>query len=181
MRVVALAVGFVKLFDDRARGATLSMDNRYRYLLWRGWDDRPRLGFVMLNPSTADADIDDQTIRQCCKYARRDGYGGIVVANLFAFRTKDPLILRDAHRAGVDVAGPANDGYIQTLAVDQAIADVVCAWGVLPGWANDRLAVVDRILAEHRERLLSFGVTQGGHPKHPARLAGELPLLEFVP
>ena len=83
-----------QLFQNADRGATISTDGRYRYDLWRQWEPGPRLGFIMCNPSTADADLDDPTIRRCVGFARREGFAGITVRNLFAsIGTKVPLPL----------------------------------------------------------------------------------------
>lgn len=61
---------------------------RYRYLLWRTWDmTRPRLLWVLLNPSTADDQTDDPTLRRCIRFSRDWQYGGLEIVNLFAFRT----------------------------------------------------------------------------------------------
>lgn len=104
--------------------ATLSDCGRYRYRLGRAWDETlPRLGFVMLNPSTADADVDDPTIRKCMGFAERAGCGGIEVVNLFAWRATDPRALR---AAGYPV-GPLNIAAIADML--GAVPRVVCAWG----------------------------------------------------
>src|SRR5712664_2208515 len=87
------------------RSAGFSCCGLYRYWLRRHWDaELPPVCFVMLNPSTADAERDDPTIRRCCGFSRRWGYGGIVVVNLYAFRTSDPCCLRNA----VHPVGPEN-------------------------------------------------------------------------
>ncbi len=104
------------LFDDGRSSAVLSPDGVYRYQLVREWDRaRPRVAFLMLNPSTADATQNDPTIRKCIAFARSWGCGSLEVVNLFAFRATDP---RELGRCGarVDPVGAENDGYILAAA-----------------------------------------------------------------
>src|SRR5690348_16717742 len=107
------------------RFATISYCKRYRYRLGRRFGDGPTLMFVMVNPSTADADQDDQTIIKCIGFAKRAGYARIVVGNKFAFRATDVRRLREA----VDPIGPENDEHLRAMMAD---ADcVVAGWGQL--------------------------------------------------
>ena len=109
------------------RCATISECGKYRYHLSRKWGDRPSLCFVMLNPSTADADADDPTIRKCIGFATRLGFGSIDVVNLFAYRATDPANLK---KAGYQV-GPKNDAWIETttLLTYANGGETVLAWG----------------------------------------------------
>src|SRR5690349_21188818 len=85
------------------------IEGAYRYRLDRWWDRAlPPLIYIMLNPSTADAERDDATIRVCMGRAKNEGCGGIVVVNLFAYRATKP---EDMKRAA-DPVGPNNDWYI---------------------------------------------------------------------
>lgn len=64
-------------------GAVITGD--YRYLLWREWDiSNKTVSFIMLNPSRADAQINDPTITRCINFALSWGYGRLEVVNLFA-------------------------------------------------------------------------------------------------
>lgn len=56
--------------------AVLSPCGLYRYRLERSWGAGPRICWVMLNPSTADADTDDPTIRRCVRFSRDAGFDG---------------------------------------------------------------------------------------------------------
>src|SRR5688500_18287560 len=106
--------------------ATLSACGRYRYHLERRWATHV-LPIVMLNPSTADAEIDDPTIRRCMGFAKRDGYGGIAVCNLYALRSPSP---DDLWRAD-DPYGPDNGEALRRLALYASVntLPILCAWG----------------------------------------------------
>lgn len=154
------------------RYADLSSDGTYRYWLGRRWEGTGEtLRFIMLNPSTADAAEDDQTIRKCVGFARRLGYSGIGVMNLYAYRATDPADLRRAMRAGVDVVGPDNDGRLRTLLRGSLVAGsgVVAAWG-----AHAPESRVREVLAMEGSRALcTLGLTAEGFPRHPLMLGYE--------
>lgn len=115
------------LFErNDGRGALLSEDGRYRYRLWRLWDElAPVMTWVMLNPSTADAEVDDPTIRKCIGFAKQHHYGGIVVVNLFAYRATDPKELGKVK----DPVGPENDQHILWACTAPLMLSVVAGWG----------------------------------------------------
>lgn len=147
--------------------AVLSADGVYRYELRRVWGDPDRLvGWIMLNPSTADADIDDPTIRRCMGFARSWGYGGIVVRNLFALRATNPAVLR----WHADPVGPEND-YWLLAGGQETDCLTVCAWGV-HGSMNGRAHAVAPRLAAGGLRLHHLGLTRSGAPRHPLYLPG---------
>jgi hypothetical protein len=73
--------------------ADLSDCGTYRYRLGRRWAEGPVDVWIMLNPSTADATVDDRTIGRCMEFSRRWGAGALVVGNLFALRATDPTDL----------------------------------------------------------------------------------------
>ena len=151
--------------DDIVKGALLSPCGVYRYRLWRRWDkDLMPIAFVMLNPSTADAEEDDATIRRCIGFARTWSYGGIEVVNLFAYRTTDPRELRKARK---DIVGLYNDASIQTAVKLSAL--VVCAWG--NNSPTNRGEDVLRLLRDAGVKPLALAVTMRDQPGHPLRLA----------
>lgn len=145
--------------------AVLSVDGRYRYALMRRWGDGEPVAFVMLNPSTADASTDDPTIRRCVGFAKRWGYGQLLVVNLFAWRATDPKALSAAD----DPVGGENDGYLSAVACQSA--RVVAAWGAwLPPWPRDRAKRVVSLLREQGVDLYHLGLTAAGQPRHPLYL-----------
>lgn len=144
--------------------AILSSCGTWRYTLERVWDESELLVvFVLLNPSTADAEVDDATLRRGVGFARAWGYGGVVFVNLFAFRSTDPKNLSH-DRDGM--VGPENDRHIleQVARADR----VVLAWGA----NGDHLHRDEEVLKLLEDfPLWHLGLTKGGHPKHPLRLA----------
>lgn len=112
------------MFTDM--GAVFSPCEQYRYKLWRIWDKSiPPMVFVMLNPSTADELQNDPTVERCERRARSMGFGGLRVANIFAWRDTDPTALYALN----DPVGPDNDAAIQESVLGAGL--VVCAWGVM--------------------------------------------------
>lgn len=150
------------------RYASLSDDGLYRYSLTRTWDyDLPSVAFCMLNPSTADALIDDPTIRRCVGFARGWGYGSLNVVNMFAWRATDP----DALALADDPIGPENDRAL--FAVSQQ-GPLVCAWGAsVPHYWRHRPAAIVAQLRAARAELFHLGLTKDGHPRHPLYLRGD--------
>lgn len=157
-------------------GAAVSNDGLYRYHLWRRWDWRPLLVFVMLNPSTADAEFDDPTIRRCIGFARRELYGGIEVVNLFALRVTKPAHLFDGSIA--EPNGPENVAHVVDAleAARNEHRPVVAAWG-----ASTRIAASEALGAIHAccFSLQCLGTTVSGSPKHPLYLKRSTSLREW--
>jgi len=153
--------------DEWAAGAAaLSPCGRYRYMLTRRLGHRRGAAtFILLNPSTADAECDDPTIRRCLGFARRWGCGRLFVLNLFALRTTDPAELRRA----ADPVGPDNVRWIGRILRRARRGRVVCGWGV-HGAHLDQDRTVMRMLTALRVRPLAFGLTKQGHPRHPLYL-----------
>lgn len=140
--------------------AVISECGRYRYALWR---DVGALGgngtalFVMHNPSTADAELDDPTIRRCVGFARDWGYARLAVGNLYAWRATDPQELLLAPR---DPVGPENDEWLRRLVRGAEL--VVAAWGAR---VPDDYPIADVMRLHDQWRCL--GMTAGGLPRHP--------------
>lgn len=154
------------------RGALLSADSLYRYRLWRLWDDlAPVMVWVMLNPSTADADVDDPTIRKCVGFAKANGHGGIIVVNLFAWRATDPKELPTVR----DPIGPENDDHIRWAVRAPILATVVAGWGSNK-FATRRAAAVKMLIAAARSPVQTFRRSQSGAPWHPLYLPYSSPL-----
>jgi hypothetical protein len=151
--------------------AILSACGLYRYRLTRRWADRPTCGFIMLNPSTADASQDDPTIRRCIGFAKREHCGALIVVNLFAFRATKPAALLDA----ADPVGPNADHELLD-AIAEVDGPLIAAWG---SWAyiNPRAADITAMIGRH---CVCLGKTIDGHPRHPLYVKGDAPLIPLL-
>jgi hypothetical protein len=143
-------------------GAVFSPCGKYRYRLWRRWDERlPMLAFLMLNPSVAGAVHNDQTVSRCIKRAQLGGFGAVEVVNLFALVSTDPLAL---YNPDVDPVGPENDAAIAQVA--RAAARLVCAWsnhGRHLSREEHVLSLLNRIGVTPHVLMLN----KDGTPRHP--------------
>ncbi|WP_276200650.1 DUF1643 domain-containing protein [Chelatococcus sp. XZ-Ab1] len=153
------------------RAALISPCGLYRYRLTRHWDpDKAPLTFVMLNPSTADAEVDDRTIRRCMGFAERERAGGIVVVNLYAYRATKPSALRSA----ADPRGPENDSHLMDAIRAATGRPIVCAWGT----NGDGASFIRKAQAKGAE-LVALGITKRGHPRHPLYVPSDEPLIPY--
>ncbi|MDJ0595909.1 MAG: DUF1643 domain-containing protein [Pleurocapsa sp. MO_226.B13] len=158
-----ISVGFdLENFLKRSLGGAV-ITGHYRYLLWREWDsDRKTVSFIMFNPNSADAEINDPTITRCINFAKSWGYGRLEVVNLFAYRTSKPSLLKQA----VEPIGEDNDRYI--LESVNRSDRVILAWGNHGTWQQQDLYTLE--LLKNHNHLYSLGMTKQGCPRHPLYL-----------
>jgi hypothetical protein len=160
------------------RGAVISACGLFRYVLWRRWSGRPLLVFIMLNPSTADALKNDHTIRKCIGFARRFGFGGIIVVNLFAYRTTYPKELK---KAGWLAGGTENMSALGQAMKYAGTRGVICAWGAEVRKVDpERLRITFNILRAAGVPLYSLLTLPDGIPGHPLMLPYDSQLQEFT-
>lgn len=173
-----------------AKGAILSPDQKYRYLLWREWrgSHDPKnwtwmyadqgvpkaCVFIMLNPSTADGDIDDPTIRKCVGFAWRWDFERVEIVNLFAYRATKPGELLKAD----DPIGSDNLMHVRS-ALERA-GRVLCAWGAHGGHLGQDRTMMGWLDAAGVSRPLSLGITRDGYPRHPLYVPYGNPLSRYI-
>ena len=143
--------------------AVISDCNKYRYELHRTWDEKKKkVLFIMLNPSTADGMKDDLTTIRCINFAKKWGYGGLMIGNIYPFRAKRPKDLKKWLKNYGDLYNASEYDYKISHLHDMILkADlVVCAWGCnhpgMPEW-------LEELGDLHYLELCSDGIT----PKHP--------------
>ena len=145
------------------QSATISEDQQYRYSLTRKVSDGERLVlFVGLNPSTADAKLDDPTIRRCVGFAKLWGFSWLLMGNVYAFRSTDPKSLQTVKNP----VGPRNrDELDKMMAVSEL---VIVAWGNNPLTAEAK-EIANWVVKQDKVKCL--GQNKNGTPKHPLYLA----------
>ncbi len=158
----------------------ISKCKKYRYSLMRYWGEKDiepekMVNFVMLNPSKADSEIDDATIRKCIGFCKEWGYEGFYVTNLFAWRETDAKAVAKLLDKGIDVIGSENDMYINKYA---NISDItVIAWGNSCPKKGERVKKVMKILED--QNLFAIGEpTKQGNPRHPLMISYKVDLIQ---
>lgn len=141
------------------RSASFSRCGLYRYSLTRRWETGVgRCVFVGLNPSTANASLDDPTIRRCMGFTQAWGFNELVMVNLFAYKTPHPALLKKAN----DPEGPNNRRAVQRTC--RSAQCIVAAWGVHGTFMNQ----AERFSTIFSNQLIHcFGITKTGQPLHP--------------
>lgn len=173
------------LFTERT--CHFSPCRKYRYSLKIVWDAtrKPQM-FIGLNPSTADEENDDPTIRRCIDFAQRWGAGGLLMANACAYRATDPKAML---RFDGDQVGPENTViYLRMLAVE-SYGRPIAAWGKYAskcGWNSgsaDELCDAEWNRHQELKRLMGpldcLRLNGDGSPAHPLYLPANLTPIPF--
>jgi hypothetical protein len=141
----------------------------YRRTLTRRWSDGPLMLFAMLNPSTADAEIDDPTLNRTMGFARREKMAGVWLENLYDLRSTDPKAL-----SGNPNRASADNLYAHAVMISYAIENgigIICAWGSNKAVSTSGDEFVTRCRAAGVPTLC-LGKTDSGAPRHPLYVLG---------
>lgn len=130
--------------------------------------DTGNVVFIGLNPSTADENEDDPTIRRCIGFAKDWGYGGLIMLNAYAFRATDPGVMKKS----TNPVGSENDKSLREHC--QKVNLIVAAWGA--HCSPDREISVCRTVGKP---INCLGRTKSGRPKHPLYLKSDTKLELF--
>lgn len=151
------------------KGATFSNDRKYRYRLWRVWDTSKKpILFLMLNPSTADENVLDPTVRRCVGYAMKWGYGRMDVCNIFALRSTDPKELYKSE----DPIGVENDTHIRIAANE--CDKIIAAWGNHGGYKNRSIDIIKLLTYPIEYPVYALAKTKSNQPVHPLYQKGDI-------
>lgn len=154
-----------------SKGAIFSEDRKYRYSLWRNWDPIcEKLLFIGLNPSNANEIKDDPTITRCMRRAVNGGFGGLIVANLYAYVSSIPDVLLGEG----DFVGEENDLFLKYMI--GISGQVLCGWGSFKPVKQRASKVLEMIKEPY-----CLGVNADGQPKHPLYIGYKIPMIKYLP
>jgi len=159
------------------RYAILSLCGKYRYTLTRRWGDAEGgVTWIMLNPSTADAETDDPTIRRCMVFTQRLGFDALVVVNIFAYRATDPREIVELG-GGEESQGPENGMYIHWACRQGKL--LIAAWGSLREPLRGAARIISKVVRGEGLALKCLGKTKDGQPRHPLYVRKDAELIEW--
>jgi len=161
--------------------AVISECGLYRYRLEREcslpFDGSKTFAYFGINPSTADATIDDATVRKWRGFTIRNGGHRFIVGNVFSYRSTD---VRELAKVPFQ-QGPQHFSHLQRIIGD---ADVlVPCWGnsgKVPKHLREEILILIYWLRSSSKPVMHFGLTASGDPKHPLMLGYDTPLTEWV-
>jgi len=148
--------------EDSVVTCEFSANGLYRYALSEIWDhNKPLLMWLMMNPSMGYSLMADPTLMKVSRFARMWGFGGNLIANLYALRTPHPWKLLEAQ----DPIGPDNDYWIAQAA--SKASKIMLAYGRIPEQFAPRAHAVRRALHECKKQLYVLRLGNTGDPWHP--------------
>ena len=145
--------------------AKFSIDKKHRYELSRHWDlSKSDILFIMLNPSIANEDIDDPTIKRLISFTREFKYGGFFVANLYTYITP--------YSKTLDTSIGLTKLNLKTIKnLVNKVDEVIYAWGNSIKEPQELKNLV--------KNPKCFGKNLNGTPKHPLYLSSNSKLIKF--
>lgn len=153
---------------------------RYRLERWRGDRGQPYALWVGMNPSTADAEVNDPTVCREWGFTQRFGLDRMVKVNVSPYRATSP---KDMSKALAEL--PFRDEHQHNLITITMLARrasiIVMAHGILPKAIRNHGENIYRGLQYLGAPLRCLGTTKDGWPRHPLYVSNATPLVEFEP
>ena len=150
-------------------GARFNKNRTHRYALWRVWDtNAPKVMFIGLNPSTADENKEDPTLKRVIQFSKDWGFGGVFMCNLFSFITPYPEELQ------IDTGISENKRWLKYYS--KKTTEIVCAWGAHKA-APNRAKMVYRFM----RKATALQLNNDGSPRHPLYVKSDVKRVSFIP
>lgn len=153
------------LFGENNKGAEFSEDGQYRYKLWRIWNSSlPKAMVIGLNPSTANADKNDNTINVLIRMLTQLGYGGFYMMNCFPFISTDPkkLVICNEETKEFKI----NNNWLWDTSYK--CSEIIFAWGNFEIVSETGR---DKTLCKMFPNAKCFGKNANGSPFHPRAMS----------
>lgn len=168
--------------------STVSMDgelydkneskNTFRYCL-KGNGENPLI-VIGLNPSTADNEKPDPTMKAVVTFVEKNGFDGFLMINLYPLRTPSPAILKqkgfdaDIHKKNMQKI----DSYLKKINEPT----ILLAFGAKIEeikFLKKCLIDIVEVCQKYNPKWMCLKKTNSGHPCHPLYLKRDLPLISF--
>ena len=156
------------------KGAEFSEDRKYRYALWRIWDKtKPLVMFIGLNPSTANEDDNDPTIRSVERISKHNRFGGFYMMNCFPLVSTNPGVLHAFYDTPFhDIEDSENMRWL--LDIKTKCSTVVFAWGNFDV-AKERAKSISSYFKDAK----ALHINKNGSPKHPLYCKSETVFVDW--
>ena len=185
-------------------------DELKSFFLWRpyleqrwGDESQPLLLYVLMNPSSADADFNDDSTRKCSVIAQAHGFGGMIITEVWALRsTRNEWLLSEEGAAGeemnylqlfthgnISVNTPyyrelmslkSDLSFIETAFGNPPVTEVYFGCGLHENASElARLAEVKGVLQNCAKPLVCGYCNENGSPRYPLYTPAESPFVPF--
>lgn len=153
--------------------------SEYRYIL--GTRGKNPLVAIGINPSTAEPDALDNTLKSVERIALSNGYDSFIMFNVYAQRATDPNHMEREFNAALHRENMKAFEYVMSLSSSPA---VWAAWGTIilkRDYLKDCVRDMIAIGEKHNARWFTAGARSknGSHPHHPLYLRKDSPLDPF--
>lgn len=150
--------------------------DQHRIRLERWWDTptAPFALWIGMNPSGADDQVDDLTVRKECNWTRILGLGRYVKANVGSYRWTESVTLSLKREPLVHA-----DNLPEIRALAAAAELIVLSVGKPPDVLLSAARSTFRALKQDGRKVRCLGVTQDGWPKHTSRLGYDAPFVDY--
>lgn len=167
--------------DDYDSSRWLYVPNRYteyRYIL--GTRGKKPLICVGINPSTAEPEHLDNTLKSVQRIALGNGFDSFIMFNVYAQRATSPDDMERQCNPALHRENMKAFAYALSMSGKPVIW---AAWGAIiekRGYLSDCVADMVRLGQEHGATWVCAGaITKKGHPHHPLYLRRDEPLRPF--